>query len=96
MKELCGDSVKLGKALDHKWYAVAHRCKDRLSRLFNDISYAVQTNKQLINMPEKLIPKLSILVAELDQLQQDCGQIDYDKEKNTISVATDPIELEDV
>lgn len=96
MKELCKDSAKLGKALSHKWYAAAQRCKDRISRLLNDISYAAQTNKQLINMPEKPIPKLSVLVAELDQLQQDCGEIDYDRDENTITIVTDPINLEDV
>ena len=40
------------------------------------------------------MPKLSLLVDELNQVQQEFGNIDFDKAENTICVVTEPINLE--
>jgi hypothetical protein len=96
LQELNDNCCKLGKAVSYHWYASAQRFRSRICRLINDISYILQRNKQLLDVPEHNIPKLSILVAELKQLQQDCGNTDFDRDKNTISVVTDPIELDDI
>lgn len=49
-----------------------------------------------MDVPEKDTPKLFTLVAELEQLEQDCGPIDYNSEKDAISIVTESIELEEV
>ena len=96
LKELNDNRGKLSKAVSYHWYASAQRFRSRMSRSINDISYILQRNKQLLDVPENNIPTLSVLVAELKQLQQDCGNIDFDRDKNTVSVVTDPIELDDI
>jgi hypothetical protein len=50
----------------------------------------------LLSNRQKEVPKLSLLVAELEQLKQEFGNIDHDSEHNSISVVTEPITLDDV
>ncbi|MHC4132955.1 MAG: hypothetical protein ACYSR3_13340 [Planctomycetota bacterium] len=95
-RELGVESKKLGMSLTHNWLYAADRCCSRATRVLNDIPYSVSRIKQLIEKPQKEISKLSLLVEELNQLQQEFGEIDFDKAANTISVVTDPINLDDV
>jgi len=96
LQELNDNRNKLGKVVSCHWYASAQCFRSRISRSINDISYLLQKNKQLLDVSENNIPKLSVLVAELKQLQADCGDMDFDKDKNTISVVTEPIELDNI
>jgi len=96
LQELNDNHGKLGKAINCHWYAATRRFRSRITRTINDISYMLQRNKQLLDMSENSNPRLSVLVAELKQVQADCGDIDFDRNKNTISIVTDPIELEDI
>lgn len=96
VQEFNTESRKLGKALSHNLNAAAKRVRTRIGRLICDLSYTVQRNKQLIDVPDTGIPKLAVLVADLKQLEEDCGQVDYDRDKNSVSIITDPIELEGI
>ena len=42
------------------------------------------------------MPKLSLVVEELTQVQQEFGDLEFNKAEDTISVVTEPITLEDV
>lgn len=95
-KELGSESRKLGISLAHNWLSAADQCCIRSRRLLDDIVYSVSRVKQLIEKPCKETPKLSLLVEELNELQQEFGDIDFDRAENTISVVTDPITLEDI
>jgi hypothetical protein len=64
--------------------------------LLNDIPYSVSRIKQLIEEPHKQSPKLSVLLDELNELQQEFGEMNFDNAENTISVVTEPIELEGI
>jgi len=52
--------------------------------------------KQLTEKPCKEAPKLHLLVEELDQLQEEFGDIGFDKDTNIIFVVTEPITLDDI
>ena len=95
-QELGSESRKLEMSLTRNWHLAAERCCSRAHRLLGDISYAVSRIRQLTEEPHKKIPKLSLLVEELNQLQQEFGDIDFDKGGNTLSVVTEPIELEGI
>ena len=96
LNEIDSNSRKLGKALSKQCYLAAGKYKSRIARTLNDLSYLISRNKQLLDVPEGKVPKLSMLVAELQQLQADCGQIDYDKNNNAVSIVTSSIDLDDV
>ncbi len=96
LQELTAESRKMGASLLHGWFSAADRCCTQTSRLLNDISYSISQIQQLTDIPRKDMPELSMLVGELDQVQQEFGSIDFDKAENTLSVVTDPITLEDV
>lgn len=92
--ELTTDSRKMGKSLVHGWFSTAGRCCTRTSRLLTEISRSISQVQKLTEGPQKEAPKLSMLVEELKALQEEFGNIGYDKGTNTISVETDPITLE--
>jgi len=87
---------KIGIALTHSWTAAAKNCTDSIGRSLDDLQYWIQRLKQLIEAPNAELPKLSFLVEELRQLQQEFESVDFDKAENAISVITEPITLEDI
>ncbi|MBN2137328.1 MAG: hypothetical protein JW720_05955 [Sedimentisphaerales bacterium] len=96
LEELTAESRKLGLALARGWFAAADRCSMRAGRLVNDISYSISHVQQFIEGPQHKPPTLSQIVEELNQLQDEFGNVDFDKGEDSISVVTDPITLEDI
>ena len=96
LQELTTESRKMGKSLEHNWFSTADRCCSRTSRLLDEISRSISQVQQLIDSPRKKAPKLSLLVEELNALQEEFGGIGFDKGNNTISIVTDPITLDGV
>jgi hypothetical protein len=96
LQELTADSRKMGASLVKGWFSAAERCCKSVSRLLNDVPYSVSKIQQLTDAPQKEIPKLSSLVDELNQVQQEFGGLELDNVENTISVITEPINLDDV
>ncbi len=96
LRELTAESRKMGASLVHGWFSAAGRCCSRTSRLLNDVAYSISQIQQLAEAPQKTTPKLSLLVEELNQVQEEFGDLDFDKAGNTLSVVTEPITLEDV
>jgi len=96
LQELTAESRKMGASLVHGWFSAAERCCSRTSRLLNDISYSISQIQQLTEDPQKKTPKLSLLVEELVQVQEEFGDLDFDKAENTVSVVTESITLDDV
>ena len=96
LQELTAESRKMGASLVHDWFSAAGRCCSRASRLLNDVSYSISQIQQLTEDPQKKTPKLSLLVEELVQVQDEFGNLDFNKAKNTLSVVTEPITLDDV
>lgn len=96
LQELAIQSRKMGIALNQSWHSAADQCCSRAGRLLSDISYSISTVRQFTDAPQKKIPQISLLVEELNQLQDEFGDIDFDKAKNTLSVVTEPIVLDDI
>ena len=90
------DSSLFNTAADKKWFRSAERIRTRVSRNLNDFSYQLQRFKDFINADEPKLPKLSDIYAELLQIDQECGEYQYDLKERTISVITEPITLEDI
>lgn len=95
LKEVSLDSRKLSTSLTRNWFAAARRCGTRISRSFDDMTYSLQRAKQFLDRPYKKVPKLSSLVEELHQLQQEFGSVEFDNPENRISAVTNRIDLEE-
>jgi len=96
LQQLNVQTRKMSVALQHRWLAAADRCRTCTQNLLNDVSYALSKAQQLIQAPRKEPPKLALIVEELRQLEDEFGDIEFEKAENTISVFTEPITLEDV
>ena len=96
LQELTAESRKMGASLVHGWFSAAGRCCSRTSKLLNDVSYSISQIQQVAKDPQKKTPTLSLLVEELNQVQEEFGDLDFDKAENTVSVVTESIALEDV
>lgn len=95
-RELGVEARKLGLSLARNWFSAADRCCSRANRSLNEIPFTVTRIRQLTEGPCPKVPKLSFLVAELKQLQQEFGSVHFDRENDSISVETDPVELDGV
>ena len=96
LQELTTEARKMGISLAHGWFAAADRCSSRANRLLGDISYSISQVQQLAGHPQKETAKLSLVVEELNQIQEEFGSMDFDKSENTVFVITDAITLENV
>ena len=96
LQELTTQSRKMGASLANGWFSAAERCCKGVCTQLNDIPHSISRIRQLTNAPQKELPKLSSLVDELSQVQQEFGSLEIDNAENTISVITEPITLDDV
>ena len=95
-RELGVEARKLGLSLARNWLSAADRCCSRANRSLNEIPYTVSRIKQLTEGRCPKVPELSFLVEELKQLQQEFDSVHFDRENNSFSVETDPVELDGV
>ena len=96
LQELTTQSRKMGTSLVHGWFSAAERCCKSVNKLLCDIQYSVPRIRPLAEKPQIKTPKLSALVSELDALEQEFGNTEFDTSDNTIYVITDSITLEDI
>ena len=94
LQELAAESRKMGISITRGWFSAADRCCSRTTRLLTDISYSLSQVKQFAESPQMKTPTLSLLVAELDQVQDEFGSVDFDKGEDAICIVTDPITLD--
>lgn len=95
-KELGTESRKLGLSLSRNWLFAAEKYRTRVNRLLNDIPYTISRIKQLTDEPKKDLPKLSQIIEELNQLEDEFSGLDYDKEHCVLSVEIESITLDDI
>ena len=90
------DSHQFNLAVERNWTGSAEKIRLRIGRNLNDFSYHLQRFKDVINADSCKQPKLSDIFAELNQIEQDLGQLQFDLKEKTISIITEPISLDDI
>jgi hypothetical protein len=96
LQQLTVESRKMGASVSRGWLSAAQACCKNVSRLLGEVVYSLPRIRPLAEKPQKEIPKLPVLVNELDALEKEFGEIDFDASKNNIYVVTEPITLEDI
>jgi len=94
--EAAKDSHIFYAAVDKGWFGAAEKIKTRVNRNLCDFSYHLQQFKNLADSDETKLPKLAVIFADLIQIEDEFGELNFDFEAKTISVTTDPITLEDI
>ncbi len=96
LQELATESRKMGLSVTRGWFSAADRCRNRVNRLLSDMSYHLGQLKHFAESPQKQDPSLATLVAELKQVQDEFGHIEFDAGGDTVCIVTDPITLDDI
>jgi hypothetical protein len=93
------DSLQTGrKCLEQcsyrNWHGAATKLTGRIENWLHDLPYAVEQALHMIGNARNQTPALRPIWDELEQLQQEFGRIECDLAEKSLSVFTDPIELE--
>jgi hypothetical protein len=83
-------------ALEKGWLRSTARIIARTRRNLEDFSYRLHRFKELVDADEARMPKLSGILAELSEIDQELGEYQFNLKEKTISVVTEPVTLEDV
>jgi len=96
LKELAEEGRKLGICISRRWFNAANQCHSRIDRLLSDVSYSVSRVKQLVDRPNKSMPKASVIIGELHQLQQEFSEVEFNRNDKNVSVTIEPVTLDSV
>jgi hypothetical protein len=94
--EISNDSYLHKKSISRSWYAAAEKIKDRTKRNINDLSLHFMRFKDELNQEESKVPVVSDLLAEMQQTEEEFGEITLNLKEKSISVVTEAITMEDV
>ena len=84
----------LGLCKMQKWNLSANKLTQRILHVVRDLPYPIAELERAVVECNSSIPALRTIFEELRQLQAEFGRTTYNAEERTLSVFTDPIELE--
>lgn len=87
---------KLELAISHRWLAAASRVSDAARNTMRDIPYFMGEVDQALATCGNQEPPLRDIIGDLFQIRQEFEQVKYDHQQQTLSVVTDPIELDNI
>ena len=96
LERLGGIRHALDTCLNRGWHAAADKLVSKVKMILRDLPYAISELEQATNAGQSQLPSLRHIHEELRQSQQEFGRLEYDPTENTLSVYTEPIELEDL
>ena len=95
----CSEAVKdshiFYAAVGKGWFWAAEKIKTKVNRNLCDFSYHLQQFKNLADDETKL-PKPADIFADLTQIEDEFGELNFDFEAKIVSVTTDTIVLDDI
>ncbi|MCK5225184.1 MAG: hypothetical protein KAQ89_00545 [Planctomycetes bacterium] len=94
--EVTKSSNIFNAAVNKGWFKSAEKIRSRVSRNLCDFSHHLNQFKDIINSDETKSQKLSGIFADLNQVEQEFGELKFDLKAKTISVITDSIELDSI
>jgi len=96
----CSDATKNSHlfyaAVERRWFGTAEKIRARVGRSLSDFSYHLQKFKDFVNSDETRLPQPSDIFAELSQIEVELGEYHFDLKAKTISVITDPINMDSI
>ena len=83
-------------AVEKGWIGAVEKIKTRVNRNLSDFSYHLQQFKNLADSNETKLPKPAVIFADLTQIEDEFGELNFNLEAKTVSVTTDSITLDDI
>jgi len=80
----------------HGWLAAAARLYGQLDMTLRNLPYHLSQLERTVQTSRLQLPSLRQVVAELDQLQRECGPVEYRPGERLLAATTDPIVLDGV
>jgi hypothetical protein len=77
-----------------KWDLSANKLTQRILRVVRDLPHPTAELERIATDSTQPLPSLRTIFEELRQLQEEFGKIAYNTDLRTLSVCTDPVELE--
>lgn len=87
---------KLGHTLSRRWGITANKLVKGIPSILRDIPSAITELEHAVKKTTTRLPTTREVYKELRQLEREFGQYKYNDAAESLSVLTDPIELEDV
>ncbi len=87
---------KLQGCQQHKWSNATAKLSQGLENNLRDLPFSIDQTLRMMHNCQFEIPTLRQLVEELTQLEQEFGRIECNLKKLTLSVFTEPVELEGI
>lgn len=95
IQRIVRDAYLFESSIQRNWIMAAQKIQTRSRQNVNDLSYELQTLKSYLDQETKTLPSLSDLMAELMQLEDEYGRLQYNWQDKTLSVTSDSIVLDD-
>lgn len=90
------DARRYSKAIQQSWFYAAEHIRERVRLNLADFTFKVEQFKENFVPEKSLPPSFSMLFAELSQIEQEFGPLNYNLEEQTLSVVTDPVVLDEI
>ena len=87
---------KLKMCPARSWHVAAGQLKQQVERLSENLPYYAGELRRVAQVCQGKRPALKDVFFDLKQVQEEFGELKYDREEKTLSVVTEPIELEGI
>ncbi len=87
---------KLSSCVAHQWVAAGNTLAGQAVRIVNEFTYATGGVERAVDAFKAQVPPLREVFLEIRQSQKEFGELRYDPECETLSVVTEPIELDGI
>lgn len=94
--QLQKDHQWLEYGINRDWIFAAAKLTERIERQLRDLPYSIEETQRMIATARTEIPPIKQIAEELTQLQDEFARVEFNRQDPSISVFTDPIELEGV
>jgi len=94
LDQLQSSRRNLEKCTHRGWSGAVARLTSQLENKLRDLPYSIEQALQMMNHAKTQLPSPRQAVEDLRQLQDEFGRVECNLQERTVSVFTDPIELE--
>ena len=94
LDQLQAGRKRLEQCAYRSWHGAAARLTSQMEHKLRDLPYSVEQTLHMISNVRNQLPSLRHIFEELSQLENEFGRIECNLQERTVSVFTDPIELD--
>ncbi len=86
----------INKCKCFEWNRAAEKLAAKSQRILQDVPFTISELERTIKTSQAKLPSLRQIYEEIKQVQEEFGRMEYDRNNRTLSIFTDPIEMEGI